>query len=75
MESYGDVDGDSNVAAYELGPDWIRVQFRSGAVYLYTAASAGAANIAQMHQLARAGNGLNSFINRYVPKSYARREQ
>lgn len=75
MERYRDIDGDSGVAGYETGPDFIRVQFTTGAVYLYTYASAGAQNIEQMKRLAVAGDGLNSFINRHVRKLYARKER
>ena len=75
MERYRDVDGDSNVAAYEIGPDFIRVQFRDGSIYLYTYASAGSRNIERMRQLARNGDGLNAFINKAVRKAYARKER
>ncbi len=75
MERYADVDGDSGVTAYEIGPDYIRVQFSTGAVYLYTYASAGAHNIERMKQLAKGGDGLNAFINTTVRKAYARKER
>lgn len=75
MERYRNVDGDSGVAAYEIGSDFIRVQFTTGAVYLYNYASAGAANIEQMKRLAAAGDGLNAFINKNVRTSYARKER
>lgn len=75
MERYKNLSGDSGVAAYEIGPDFIRVQFTDGALYLYTYASAGSHNIEQMKQLARKGQGLNSFINTTVRKLYARKER
>jgi hypothetical protein len=75
MERYGNLGGDSGVVAYEIGPDFIRVQFSDGAVYLYTYASAGSHNIEHMKQLARGGQGLNSFINTTVSKAYARKER
>jgi hypothetical protein len=74
MERYRNRGGDSGVVAYEEGPDFIRVQFSDGHVYLYTYASAGAREIEQMKQLANNGQGLNSFINTTVRKKYARRE-
>jgi hypothetical protein len=74
MERYADVDGDSGVYAYECGPDYIRVKFSNGSIYLYTYQSAGSANIEQMKILARNGNGLNRFININVKKMYARKE-
>jgi len=41
MERYKNIDGDSGVTGYEVGADFIRVQFSTGAVYLYTYESAG----------------------------------
>ncbi|MFK2877176.1 hypothetical protein [Rhodanobacter hydrolyticus] len=73
MERYRNLGGDSNVAAYELGNGSITVQFNDGSVYLYTNQSAGPANITELQRLAQVGQGLNSFINRYVRKGYAQK--
>lgn len=73
MERYGNLSGDSGVVAYEIGEDAIAVEFREGHVYLYTTASAGAANVAEMQRLARAGRGLSSYIARVVRNGYARK--
>lgn len=73
MEAYANLGGDSGVVAYEIGPDSITVQFWDGGVYVYTNASAGSANIAQMKAMARQGYGLNAFINTRVRLRYARR--
>ena len=75
MESYRNLGGDSGVEAYEIGQDFIKVQFSDGSVYMYTYASAGAGNIEQMKQLAVNGQGLNSFINTTVRYRYARKER
>ena len=75
MERYKNLSGDSGVVAYEIGSNFIRVQFSDGAVYLYNYASAGTDNIEHMKQLARNGQGLNSFINTTVRKAYARKER
>jgi len=73
MERYPNLSGRSGIAFFELGTDSITVQFRDGATYLYNHDSAGAPHINQMKQLARAGSGLNSYIDRYVYKNYAAR--
>lgn len=73
MTPYRDIDGDSNVSAYEYGSDWIQVQFKDGSVYEYTSLSAGQSNIDTMKRLADAGEGLNSFIQRQVRKGYSRK--
>lgn len=70
-----DIDGDSGVTAYEYGSDYIRVQFSTGAIYLYTYQSAGSHNIEHMKALARNGNGLNAYINTNVRKMYAKKER
>jgi len=75
MERYRDIDGDSGVAEYEIGTDYIRVKFKNGSVYLYTYASAGSSYIEEMKRLAVAGDGLNAFIKKNVNKRYARKER
>lgn len=74
MEPYKNLGGNSGVEAYEIGPDFIRVQFSNGSVYRYTYASAGSHNIEQMKELASRGEGLNSFITRNVRNDYAQKE-
>jgi hypothetical protein len=73
MEYYKNLGGDSGVTAYEIGVGSITVHFRDGSVYLYNNGSAGPASIAEMQKLARAGQGLNSYINLYVKKGYAQK--
>jgi hypothetical protein len=73
MERYKNLGGDSGVSAFEIGDGSITVHFSDGWKYLYTNQSAGSSNIVEMQQLARAGQGLNSFINRVVKKRYARK--
>jgi hypothetical protein len=73
MKQYRDIGGDSGVSAYEYGADWIQVQFKDGSVYEYTNSSAGQGNIDAMKKFAEAGDGLNSFINTNVRKSYSRK--
>jgi len=65
IERYKNLGGDSGVAAYENGPDFIRVQFSDGSVYLYTYASADAQNIEHMKQrLGRRVRACNNTFNR-----------
>ncbi len=73
MEKYKNLDGDSSVVAYEIGIDSLIGQFSDGAIDIYTYQSAGQSNIARMKTLAMTGEGLNSFIMRYVRKPYAAR--
>ena len=75
MERYKNLGGDSGVYGYETGPDFIRVQFNDGSVYLYNNTVTGSGNIDRMKSLALGGHGLNAFINTHVKKRYARKER
>jgi len=73
MERYRNRGGDSGVAAYSIEEGAITVQFSDGWLYQYTNQSTGAANVSEMQRLARAGQGLNSYIRRIVRKGYSRK--
>ncbi|RID89948.1 hypothetical protein D2N39_20490 [Gemmobacter lutimaris] len=73
MTPYRDWDQDSGIRAYEIGSTHMDIVFKDGAIYRYTSLSAGQANIDRMIVLARAGDGLNQFINRAVKTRYAER--
>ena len=73
MTPYADPHGPSGVAAYTLGAAHIDVRFKSGAIYRYTVLSVGQANFDHMARLARAGEGLSTFISRVVRDPYAAR--
>ena len=64
MQIYRDWDHDSGILAYEIGNDYITIQFKKGRYrfYKYTAGSAGSAHISQMKRLAELGDGLNEYI-------------
>jgi hypothetical protein len=70
---YKNLDGNSGVAAYEIGRDSLVVQFQTGATYAYTYASTGRKNIEHMKRLALAGEGLSTFISRHVGGHYAKK--
>jgi hypothetical protein len=74
MHPYLDLSGDSGVDGYEDGVDWIKVRFKQGGTYLYDGDRPGPAHVEQMKRLARAGDGLATYINRYVRRNYSRRE-
>jgi hypothetical protein len=74
MERYRNVAGNSGIAAYEIGKDYIVVQFEDGGRYRYTYASSGRENVERMKGLAKAGQGLNTFLSTEVSKLYERKE-
>jgi hypothetical protein len=71
METYRNLGGNSNVSAYEIKDDSITVQFKDGGTYLYNYQSAGREIIEKMKALAMAGQGLNTFINRFARELYS----
>lgn len=73
MIAYDNKNQNSGIDAYELGDDFIRIRFTSGAVYEYTNDSAGPAEIEHMKYLAVQGKGLNSYLNRAVHERYSRK--
>ncbi|KAF1688616.1 hypothetical protein [Pseudoxanthomonas taiwanensis] len=73
MKRYRGGDGDSGIAAYACGPGWIEVRFRRGGTYRYDARHPGLAHVLEMQRLAEAGDGLNTYINRFVRGDYAAR--
>lgn len=70
MTPYKNLHGNSGVTGYEIGDDYIKVQFDYDAVYLYTIKSTGKKHIAKMKQLAREGNGLSTYISQYVKDNF-----
>ena len=75
MQRYRDIDGDSGVTGYDIGPDFIRVEFRQASVYLYTYSSTGIQDVEEMKRLAAAGDGLGTYISTHIKERYARRER
>ncbi len=69
MQTYRDWDNDSNIVSYEIGEDYIAVEFRNGRTkfYKYTYGSAGVGDVEAMKRLACRGDGLNAFINENKP--------
>lgn len=65
MQNYKEMDYDSAIKAFEIGDDYIIVEFKSERkrFYKYTESIAGRANILKMKELANNHLGLNSFIN------------
>lgn len=73
MKLYRDINGDSGIAAYEYGEDWIRVQFKHGGTYEYRSSRIGSVHLNTMKRLADSEDGLNAYIstNPDVKKGYS----
>ncbi|MGE5072007.1 MAG: hypothetical protein ACM3MF_01150 [Anaerolineae bacterium] len=75
MEPYRNIAGGSGVRTYEIGQDYIAIEFSDGAVYRYTYASAGQENVEHMKGLATSGQGLDEFLSTSLSKMYERKEK
>ncbi len=73
MEKYANNGRDSGVIAFEIAQDSITVEFKDHSLYLYNYAKPGVAVVERMKALARAGQGLNSYISTTVKKNFARK--
>lgn len=71
MTKYLNLGGNSNIESYEIGSDSITVRFKgTPRLYRYSYAKAGKMHVDNMIRLAKAGQGLNSYIMNYVKKLY-----
>ena len=75
MEPYRNLAGDSGVVSFECGPDFIKVGFRNGSIYVYDYAHTGEQHVERMKELARNGRGLSTYISRFVQASYSYKER
>jgi hypothetical protein len=73
MKPYQNLSGESGIALYEAGEDWIAVLFTDGSEYMYTYGTAGQRQVERMKVLAEAGQGLNTYINEHVREHFARK--
>ncbi len=71
MKPYKNAAENSGVSAYEIGDDYIIVEFQDGSTYLYDYKNTGKANIEQMKILALTSEGLTTYINQHVREHYA----
>ena len=72
MKNYLNLGGNSNVKFYDYDATSIKIQFSTGAPYIYSYQSAGRENVENMKRLADRGVGLNSFVMRNARKLYVR---
>lgn len=73
MQPYKNITDNAGVTAYEIGDDFIIVEFQDGSIYLYNYKSTSKADIEQMKILAVTGHGLTTFINQHVREHYAKK--
>lgn len=72
MEDYHHITGNTPIKRYAIDSEHITVQFKNNEVYQYSYASAGKHHIETMKLLAKAGWGLESYIEHVVKQGYSR---
>ena len=73
MEKYKNKKGDSGVQSYEIGSDFIIVQFINDGSYLYNYKIPGSSHVERMKKLAVKGQGLSTYISTNIKKNYAQK--
>ncbi len=70
MQPYKNLNGNSNIAAFEIGSDYIKVEFNDRSLYLYNYVRPGTMHVESMKRLAIQGFGLNGYIGLNIKKNY-----
>lgn len=70
MQAYGNRRGNSGVRAFALSEGVIDIEFVDGKVYRYSRVRPGLAHVRQMQLLAQQGEGLATYINRFVREDF-----
>lgn len=73
-ERYRNLGGESGITSYAIGLDFIAVQWKPPAVYIYDHVRPGRAHVEHMKALAEGGRGLGTYISQHVGKAYSRRQ-
>lgn len=74
-ERYRNLNGDSGVSHYAIGVDFIAIQFGDPIVYVYDYVRPGRDRVEKMKELAGAGRGLGTYVNKHVRKAFARKQR
>jgi hypothetical protein len=61
----------AGAVGFEIGEDYILVEFVTGGIYLYNYLKPGRSHVEEMKKLALAQKGLSTYITQRVKKNYA----
>jgi hypothetical protein len=76
MEPYKNLGHNSGVTHYEINDSSIKVKFKGNIqVYVYTSTKPGQQHVAKMKELALAGRGLQTYINKHKGAGFDRKER
>ena len=70
MERYKGSDK-GGVSSYEIFKDSIDLTFKEGRTYKYNYSKPGKDHVEKMKKLANDGNGLTTYVNKYVRDNYS----
>ena len=70
MEKYNGLEN-GGVSAYQIFDDAIILKFKDGRTYLYDYIRPGEEHVERMKKLAVEGNGLTTYVNKYVRDKYS----
>jgi len=71
MENYANKSGDSAVTGFQIESNSMKVRFKDHHVYLYDIRHPGPEHLEKMKELARAGWGLNTYIESEVKNDFS----
>ena len=71
MHRYKSLSGHSGIRAFDIKQDSIKIEFNDGSIYLYDDKKPGPVHLAQMKKLAIKGQGLTTYINKWVRQNFA----
>ena len=74
LKSYLNLNGNSGIRKYDIGQDWIRLQFQSPTIYVYDYQRPGKDHVDRMKVLALSGRGLDTYVSQDVRGAYSRKE-
>ena len=66
MEAYKNTDKASNIEAYEIGPDYIKIKYTTNSISTYSYDKAGRNHVELLKNLAQSGSGVKRYIHKYL---------
>jgi hypothetical protein len=75
MIRYRNLRQQSSVLAYDYGDDWIKVEFDSGDICIYTYEAVGRQNVEAMKKCAHKGKGLESYLAMNIQKMMQKKKK
>lgn len=72
MEIYKSINENSNIKAFEYGPNFIIIKYNDGVEFLYDHQKPGLDKVTKMIELAKKGQGLSDYLENSIKKNFAK---